>query len=97
MTASSEEEASKIANALLEKELIACANIFPAHKTLYKWKGVTTDNLEVAVILKSHAKHFSAIEDTVKDLHSYDVPCLVQLPIEQGHAPFLDWISKTVV
>lgn len=93
MTASDTAEADRIVHALLSARLITCANIMPAHKSIYFWEEEVRYAQEVAVIMKAPATNFSAIEALVKDLHSYDVPCLVVLPVETGHAPFLEWIQ----
>lgn len=95
MTASPR-EVDDICAALLERKLIACANIMPAHKAMYRWEGRVQSENECAVIMKSAAEKFGAIEAALKDLHSYDVPCLVQLDIKKGHDPFLQWIGEQV-
>lgn len=93
MTASSKEEAETISKALVEARLVACANILPAHTSFYHWEGKIEHSDEVAVIFKSRPELFEKIETKIKALHSYDVPCIVSWPIEQGHAPFLEWIE----
>lgn len=93
MTASSKGEAEIISKALVEERLVACANIFPAHGSLYWWEDKVESAQEVAVIFKSRSELFDKIENKIKALHSYDVPCIVSWPIEQGHKPFLEWIE----
>ncbi len=95
MTASPR-EVDDICSTLLGRKLIACANIMPAHKAMYRWEGRVQSENECAVIMKSTAEKFGDIEAALKELHSYDVPCLVQLDIKQGHAPFLQWIGEQV-
>jgi periplasmic divalent cation tolerance protein len=94
MTCADKEEAEKIANALLEKRLIACANIMAPHISLYRWEGKLENNAEVAVILKTQEALFEQVRQKICDLHSYDCPCIVALPISQGHDPFLQWIKE---
>jgi periplasmic divalent cation tolerance protein len=96
MTAPTDGEAHKIAEALVEQGLVACANIFPAHASVYRWQGKVERGQEVAVILKTTAERFTAVEAAIIALHSYDVPCIVSWPIMDGHAPFLDWVSGQV-
>ncbi len=96
MTASSKEEAEKIALVLLEKKLIACANIFPPMQSLYVWEGKLEKSQEVAVIFKSRASEFKRLEETVLGLHSYKTPCLVALSLDNGHPAFLEWIAAAV-
>ncbi|MCB1532460.1 MAG: divalent-cation tolerance protein CutA [Alphaproteobacteria bacterium] len=93
MTAASQDEAQSISKTLVEERLVACANILPAHSSLYWWEGKVESAQEVAVIFKSRAELFPQIEARIRALHSYDVPCIVSWPIEQGHAPFLQWIE----
>ena len=93
VTAKDEEEAKKIANHLLEKRLIACANMFPI-KSLYRWKGVIESADEVAMILKTQKKHVERIILEVKAVHSYEVPCVVSLEIGDGNPDFLEWIKN---
>ena len=86
------EEAENIASSLLEKNLIACANIASPHRAMYKWKGVIEENCnEVAIIMKTRSKLFNNIRQAICDMHSYDCPCIVSWPISMGHAPFMDW------
>lgn len=86
-------EAEKISRTLVERRLVACANILQPHGAVYWWQGKVEAAEEVAVILKTPAEKFSEVEQAIKDLHSYDVPCIVAWPIERGYAPFLDWIE----
>ncbi|MCF8496455.1 MAG: divalent-cation tolerance protein CutA [Alphaproteobacteria bacterium] len=93
MTASSPEEAEFISGALLEKNLVACANIFPAHKAVFRWNGALQTAQETAVFFKTRAELFPALEAEIRRIHSYECPCIVALPIETGHAPFLEWVA----
>jgi periplasmic divalent cation tolerance protein len=92
ITAGSEDEAKKIAVHLLEKHLIACANIFPI-RSIYHWKGNLEDEKEFALILKTQEEHVDAIVDEVKKVHSYEVPCIESLPVEKGNPDYLKWIE----
>jgi periplasmic divalent cation tolerance protein len=91
VTAKDENEAQKIANHLLSKRLIACANMFPI-KSLYWWKGVIESDDEVAMIMKTQDMHKASIISRVKALHSYDVPCIEFFKIEGGSPDYLKWI-----
>ena len=93
ITAKDEEEARKIANYLLEKRLIACANMFPV-KSLYWWKGKIEREDEIALIMKTQKGHIKNIISEVKALHSYEEPCIEFLPIEDGNPDYLEWIRK---
>ena len=90
-------DAENLCAKLLDLKLIACANIMPAHKALYRWKGkIENHEQECAVIMKSTVERFDELEKAVVELHPYDVPCLVQLNIANGHEPFLRWIAEEV-
>jgi periplasmic divalent cation tolerance protein len=94
VTFASAQEAETIARALLERRLVACANIFPAHTSLYRWEGKIESASETAAIFKTRADLFDRVEAAVQALHSYECPCIVALPIEKGHGPFLQWIER---
>jgi periplasmic divalent cation tolerance protein len=93
MTCPDRDEAHKIASALVEKRLVACANIMAPHDAVYQWKGKVETATEVAVIMKTQSHLFEMVKDAVLELHSYETPCLVALSIEKGHEPFLHWIE----
>ena len=93
VTCSDQDEAGCIAEALLERGLIACANIMAPHKAVYRWEGKTEHSDETAMILKTKNAHFDAVKDVIASMHSYDCPCIVSWPIEKGHEPFMTWIE----
>ncbi|HEU0118359.1 MAG TPA: divalent-cation tolerance protein CutA [Alphaproteobacteria bacterium] len=95
ITTSSVAEAEKIAHALVEEKLAACANIVPGVKSIYRWKDKVEAGDEVYLLVKTRAELFGAVEAKVKDLHSYECPCIVALPITDGHQPFLDWLAES--
>ena len=93
VTAKDEEEAKKIANHLLDKHLIACANMFPI-KSLYWWKGKIEADDEVVLIMKTQKKNCENIISQVKAVHSYEVPCIEFFHFEKGNPEYLEWIKK---
>ncbi len=94
ITCASSEEARKIASSLVDRRLVACANIMAPHEAVYQWKGRVETGAEVAVIMKTRAALFEQVKEAILKLHSYETPCIVALPIEAGHAPFLRWIEE---
>lgn len=92
MTCKDHAEADKIVKTLLDERLIACANVFAPHKSYYNWEGRVENEPEVAVLMKTKASQFTTAKDRIVALHSYECPCVVSWPIEQGHTPFMDWI-----
>ncbi len=93
MTCASENEARTISRALLEKRLIACANIAAEHESHYWWQGKIESGREFAVIMKSRADLFDKVKEQIISLHSYECPCIVALPITDGNEPYLGWID----
>jgi len=94
MTAGSAEEAEDVAAALLTDRLVACVNILPGMRSLYVWEGAVQQDEECVVVAKSRRDLVPAITAKVAEVHSYDVPCVVALPIEDGNADFLQWIVE---
>lgn len=95
VTTKTKDEAKFIAKALLQKKYIAGVNIFPL-ESLYWWKGEIRKEEEFALIMQSTGENFAKIEELVKTLHSYEIPCILSLPLEQGSQNFLNWIKETV-
>jgi periplasmic divalent cation tolerance protein len=88
-------EAKKIANHLIKTKLIACANIIPSVHSIFLWKGKTSKSKESVIIGKTKKKLISKIIQSVKNIHSYDVPCIVFMNITDGNKPFLNWINSS--
>lgn len=97
MTAGSTEEAKSIAAALLQKNLIACANILPQMISVYHWQNNLMEDQEVVMIAKSVTAHVEDITQQVRALHSYELPCVVAVPITAGNPDFLEWIASETV
>lgn len=94
VTAGSEEEAARIARSLLEDRLIACANIVPKVRSIYRWKGKVCDEPEALMLLKSVKRHFSRLVERVRELHSYEVPEIIACGVSAGHQAYLDWVRE---
>jgi periplasmic divalent cation tolerance protein len=93
VTASNEGEAEKIASFLLEKRLVACANILPV-RSMYWWKGKIEKEPEAAVIFKTRDELVDEVISGIETCHSYEVPCIVSWPIKNGNPAYLDWIGE---
>jgi len=96
VTVSTQDEAKAIATALLNDGLIACANILGAMTSIYRWQGELAQEEEVPLILKSTTELGDRIIEKIKQIHSYESPCVVALNIENGNPEFLNWIQKKV-
>ncbi|MFH1409300.1 MAG: divalent-cation tolerance protein CutA [Nanoarchaeota archaeon] len=91
-TCKDEKEAKHIANLLLEKKLIACANA-TQHKSFYTWKGKQHEEKETVMIMKSRKELFPKIAEEIKRAHSYELPCIVYWDIE-GTSDYINWITE---
>ena len=96
ITASTEEEARKIADSLLTHRKAACVNIVPAVSSTFWWQGKVESEQESLLIIKTTAGLLDEIVSLVKEIHSYDVPEIIALPIIGGNQDYLDWIGKEV-
>jgi len=88
------EEAEKICRSLLEKRLVACVNIFDNMKSHYWWKDQIESATEVVVIGKTKQSLVDELVKEVKELHSYECPCIVSIPITGGSRDFLGWLEQ---
>lgn len=96
VTAPSKTEAEQIAEAVIAERLAACANFFDGVTSLFKWEGRLCRENETILILKTTADKVDSLTARIKELHSYDCPCIVALPVESGNFDFLNWVEQTV-
>ena len=92
VTASSAEEAQKIARGAVESGLAACANILPPIRSIFVWEHKITEETELLIVFKTKRRLFSDLANEVKRLHSYEVPEIVALPIVTGTEDYLNWL-----
>jgi periplasmic divalent cation tolerance protein len=95
-TAASEEEARKIARALVDRRAAACVNILPQVTSIYRWQGNVEEAREWLLIVKTTAAAFGQVRHAIAELHSYDVPECICLTIEDGSPSYLEWIAESV-
>ena len=88
------EAAGEMAKRVVEEKLAACANLFPALRSVYRWNGKVQDENEVLVLLKTRQQHYERLKSRILELHPYDVPEVLAIPVEQGHQAYLDWIAR---
>ncbi|MBL8665151.1 MAG: divalent-cation tolerance protein CutA [Candidatus Odyssella sp.] len=93
VTAPNVAEAERIGEALVQERLVACANILGPIASIYWWQGKVQRDAEAVLIAKTRADLVERVVARVKELHSYTVPCVVSLAIEQGNPDFLRWIA----
>lgn len=94
VTAGSRDEALGIGRVLVERRLAACANVIPETTAIYRWEGEIQEDAEAVLLVKTREDLVAAVTEAVKELHSYDCPCVIALPIAGGSRDFLNWIVK---
>ncbi len=95
-TVGSQEEARKIAHALVERRLAACVNIVPGVESIYRWQGKIEMAAEYVLLIKTTAAAFPRLRDALAELHSYEVPECIALAVEEGGTNYLEWIGESV-
>jgi periplasmic divalent cation tolerance protein len=89
-------ESEKLACALVQEGLAACVNVVDGIRSIYVWEGKLCNESEQLLVVKSTRAKWHLLKDRVKELHPYDVPEIICLPIEDGYKPYLDWLSNAV-
>ena len=93
-TVASRDEARKLALALVERKLVACAQI-SAIESIYPWKGVVQEEPEFRLLLKTTEARYAAIEAAIRELHPYDLPAIHAFAFEHVDAAYAAWIAET--
>jgi len=87
--------AQRLGCALVEASLVACVNVVPALRSIYRWQGSVQEEEEVLMILKTTAGRLDAARALLVQLHPYDVPEFVALAVADGHHPYLQWVADS--
>ena len=96
MTAGSREEAARLAEVLVIGRLAACVQIMPEMESIYHWKGKIERDAEFLLLAKTIRGNFAELERAVRDLHSYETPEIIALPITEASAPYLEWLTSAI-
>ncbi len=96
-TAGSAEHAEKIASRLLENKLAACVNIVPSVQSIYRWKGKVWKDIEHLLIIKTTSVLFDKVKKKIKQIHTYELPEIIALPIDMGDESVFKWIDDSVL
>lgn len=96
VTTKDTEEARFIGKHLVQSQLAACVNIFDQMNSLYVWDGKLQDDREAVMIAKTTEAKVPSVIETVRQLHSYECPCVLALPVSDGNPDFFAWIYKQV-
>jgi periplasmic divalent cation tolerance protein len=94
VTVGDKNEALRIGRILVEERLAACVNVLDGMTSVYSWKGEVHEDSEAVLIAKTKAALVGPLTDRVKELHSYECPCVVSFPIAAGNPEYLAWIEQ---
>lgn len=92
-SAGSQIEASSIADVLLEKKLAACVSVIPGVTSYFIWKDKKETSFEVLMIIKSQRDKFAELKDTIIEMHSYEVPEILMVPLDGGSEKYMSWMK----
>jgi periplasmic divalent cation tolerance protein len=95
-TFASAEQAVAIARTLVGEQLAACVNLVPGVRSVYRWQGDVHEDLEHLAVMKTTRDRFEALAARLAELHPYEVPEIIALPLAAGHAPYLAWLVEAV-
>ncbi len=95
ITTGNMEEARTIGKTLIKERLAACVNIFPI-TSIFRWKDKIDESEEFGMMVKTRSEKVKDIEKRVKELHSYEVPCIISFRMENGSSDYLEWIEESV-
>lgn len=97
ITAKNISEAKKIGAVLVKERLCACVNIFPVMHSIYRWNSKINSDKEVVLIAKTTKKMFAKLSVRVRQLHSYECPCILQLEITDGNKKYVKWLKENIL
>lgn len=95
-TIGSEEDAARLGRSLVEKRLVACVNMVGPVRSVFLWKGKVEDESERLLLMKTRADRYAELETAIQELHPYDVPEVIAIPIERGSQAYLSWVDENV-
>ena len=95
-TFAKEEDAARVARQLVEERLIACANLLPGARSIYRWKEGVQDEREVVVLMKTRKQDWTALLSRLHDLHPFDVPECVAVRVAAGAPKYMAWLDEVL-
>ena len=88
--------AARVARTLVDERLAACVNLIPMVRSIYRWEGKICDEAETLAVIKTTAERYAALAAKIAELHPYQVPEIIALPLADGHPPYLAWLAEQV-
>ncbi len=95
-TTASQEEAERLAEMLVTQKLAACVQILPT-SSVYTWQGKVQRDAEILLLIKTTTALYLQVEDAILANHSYEIPEIIQVPVEQGFNRYLDWVKENTL
>jgi periplasmic divalent cation tolerance protein len=95
-TFANEDDAARVSRALVEERLIACANVVPGVRSLYRWQGEVADEREVLVLMKTRKQDWAALLSRLHELHPYDTPECLALRVAAGAPKYMAWLDEAL-
>jgi periplasmic divalent cation tolerance protein len=95
-TFANEDDAARVVRALVEERLIACGNLLPGARSLYRWRGAVADEREVVVLMKTRKQDWTALMSRLHELHPYDTPECVAVRIAAGAPRYMAWLESVL-
>jgi periplasmic divalent cation tolerance protein len=91
-TVPSPDVAEQLARSLLEEKLVACVNVLPGVRSIYRWQGAIEEASELLLLMKTARDRYDALEERIRALHPYDLPEVLALDVADGSAAYLGWV-----
>jgi periplasmic divalent cation tolerance protein len=92
----SEDDAARVVRALVEERLIACGNLIPGARSLYRWQGQIADQREVVALMKTRKQDWTALLSRLHELHPYEVPECLALRVAAGAPRYMAWLEEAL-
>lgn len=90
-----QDKAQAIATRLVEERVAACVNVVPGVQSTFRWQGKVQSEGEALLVVKTARDRFEALRQAVLRHHPYELPEVIALPVDRGHAPYLDWVVES--
>jgi periplasmic divalent cation tolerance protein len=96
-TVPDEKTAGQIADALVSEKLAACVNIIPSIMSVYRWNDAIEHTQEILLLIKTRASVWPLLETRILELHPYELPEIIAVPIHSGQADYIQWIKNNLI